>query len=1038
MPVYGFLPSAPPAAPVELDRSQRAVLELPEGSSGLVIGAPGTGKTTTLVELAAARVADGFGSGEILGLAPTRGGAARLRDLLERRVGASMNGPMARSTAALAFDIVGHAARASGSPVPILLTGADQDSDIAALLAGQLEDGTGPLWPQRLGPEVRALAAFRTELRELLMRTIEYDIPFSRVRELGIERGRDEWVAAADFLAHYLEVVSSARPHQLDSVELVRFAVAALARDEVAESVRSVRLVLVDDLQDATVSTLALLAALARRGAAVVAFGDPDVAANSFRGGVPDAVGRLGGVLGVGRLPTLPLAVAHRHGTELRGLTSRVTERIGTAGVVGHRGAASASDAGDVVRVESSSPARQWNDLARLLRERHVHDGVPWSEMAVVLRSGRGTVSAARALAAAGVPIRTLGVEAALGEQFAVRNLLDVVELALEPDGRTPLRLDDALLGPFGGIDRLGLRRLRLALRAEELAGGGTRTADELLVEAIASPSGFATIDHRAARAASRFAETLDVLRREHDSGATVEELLWTVWDRSGLAAAWAERALRSGAGGEEADRRLDEVLALFTAAARFVERDPDSGPGVFLSAVREARLADDTLAPRAATDAVLVATPPGVVGLEFDTVAVASVQEGSWPDLRTRGSLLGPHELVRAARGEDGPIDARREVLADELRLFALAVSRSRQRLIVSAVASDDEAPSPFLALLPADAVVPRPAVRAPLTLRGITGVLRRRLTEPGSTARERRQAASALALLAREGVRGASPDEWHGLADISTHENVYADEETVRVSPSKLEAFEDSAADWFIDWVSGGRASEAMALGNVLHWAMENTREASEDAVWEAVEQRWGELVFEAPWVGERQRQIARGLAAALADYLSDAERDGVRVAAAEPHFSLSLGRAVLDGAIDRVEVSPDGGVVIVDLKTGAPITNAQRVDDHAQLRAYQLAYAEGALDEAIAGAVGVEAHQAAGARLLFVKEGKGGKRYRVADQRPLGGDELEAFRERVRDAAEGMAGTEFGGPAVVSEWGSHDAPLRALHRAQAVCGD
>src|SRR5690606_19859070 len=123
---------------------------------------------------------------------------------------------------------------------------------------------------------------------------------------------------------------------------------------------------------------------------------------------------------------------------------------------------------------------------------------------------------------------------------------------------------------------------------------------------------------------------------------------------RSGLADAWADRALRPGAVGEEADRRLDSILALFTAAARFVERDPGAGPEVFLAAVREARLADDSLAPRAVSDAVLVATPPGVVGLEFDTVAGASVQEGSWPDLRIRGSLLGPQELVRVARGED------------------------------------------------------------------------------------------------------------------------------------------------------------------------------------------------------------------------------------------------------------------------------------------------------------------------------------------------------------------------------------------------
>ncbi len=35
--------------------------------------------------------------------------------------------------------------------------------------------------------------------------------------------------------------------------------------------------------------------------------------------------------------------------------------------------------------------------------------------------------------------------------------------------------------------------------------------------------------------------------------------------------------------------------------------------------------------------------------GLEWDLVVVAGVQEGTWPDLRQRGSLLGMDELVES-----------------------------------------------------------------------------------------------------------------------------------------------------------------------------------------------------------------------------------------------------------------------------------------------------------------------------------------------------------------------------------------------------
>src|SRR5690606_32921477 len=46
---------ARPGAPI-LDASQRAVIDLPDAASATIIGAPGTGKTTTLVEVAADRV----------------------------------------------------------------------------------------------------------------------------------------------------------------------------------------------------------------------------------------------------------------------------------------------------------------------------------------------------------------------------------------------------------------------------------------------------------------------------------------------------------------------------------------------------------------------------------------------------------------------------------------------------------------------------------------------------------------------------------------------------------------------------------------------------------------------------------------------------------------------------------------------------------------------------------------------------------------------------------------------------------------------
>jgi superfamily I DNA/RNA helicase/RecB family exonuclease len=1049
MAITGFRRVAAPEASgtrIVLDDSQRAVLDLADGDSAAVIGAPGTGKTATLVELVAERVQGrGYAPEDLLVLTSSRTTATRLRDVIALRLGIPTNGPVARTVNSLAFEIVGNAARAAGVEAPRLATGGDQDSDIAQLIDGHLDDGTGPVWPHQLAPEVLRLRGFRTELRELMGRATEYGVTPDALRLLGEQRGRPEWVSAAGFISDYLSVVSSSRANQLDSTELVQFAIAALERGEAGASVDRLRLVIVDDLQEATRSTIALLGGLAARGVSIVAFGDPDVAANAFRGGEPDALARLSILIGVPDLRTVSLSTAHRQGTVLREFTRRTTERIGTAGTVGQREAVAAAGpepaparpaVAPVLKILAESPAREWASIARQLRERHLLDGVPWNRMSVIVRSGSHVPVIARALALAEVPTRTAVGGRALRDDHAARSLLTVIDVGV---GRAPLTAPvagDLLLGPFGGLDPLALRRLRLALRAEELAGGGNRSSDDLVVEALGAPGRFATIDHRVGRNADRLARTLEAIRGAADEGATIEELLWLAWDRSGLAPDWFARATSAGIASDEANRDLDGIVALFTAAKRFVERRPGTAASVFLDGVLDAEVPEDTLSPQAAGDAVLVTTPSGTVGLEFEIVVVAALQDGVWPNLRLRGSLLYPQELVRVMTGlGDVALDERRQVRDDELRMFALAISRARRQVILAAVANEDESASVLFALAPTDAPTLDAATQRPLSLRALTGRLRRELSQERRSPADRAAAASALARLSRERVQGADPDDWHGLLEVSTGEPIFGADESVPVSPSRLEAFEESPVDWFIDSVSGTQTSTAMGLGTIVHWAMETATDSSGDAVWRAIETRWNELAFESPWLAAQQKRAARVLAGGVAEYLSDFHRDGKTLVGAESRFSLDIERATVNGSIDRVERAADGSVVIVDLKTGNPIVPQPKIDAHPQLGIYQLAYVHGVLDEFLDG---LGDHRAGGAKLLFVKKGKDGKLYREGTQTALDADQLEGFRTRIRQAAIGMAAATFDGALDLDAWGSFDVAGKMLHRVRSVASD
>ncbi len=154
-------------------------------------------------------------------------------------------------------------------------------------------------------------------------------------------------------------------------------------------------------------------------------------------------------------------------------------------------------------------------------------------------------------------------------------------------------------------------------------------------------------------------------------------------------------------------------MVVLFDAAARFVDRLPGARTEVFLDHVLGQQLPADTIAPSADRgEAVRLLTAHAAKGLEWDFVVVAGVQEGIWPDLRLRGSLLGSERLVDvlAGRAEGAGLAASlagqaSALLDEERRLFYVATTRARRRLLVTAVnsaavggADHEEQPSRFL----------------------------------------------------------------------------------------------------------------------------------------------------------------------------------------------------------------------------------------------------------------------------------------------------------------------------------------------------
>jgi ATP-dependent exoDNAse (exonuclease V) beta subunit len=645
--------------------------------------------------------------------------------------------------------------------------------------------------------------------------------------------------------------------------------------------------------------------------------------------------------------------------------------------------------------------------VADTLRRAHLADGVPWERMAVLVRSAQRQVPALRrALTAAGVPVTVAGDELPLPDEPGVRPLLTLLRCAVRPG-----RLDDEtaaelLTGPLGQTDNLGLRKLKRAL-------GGVP-----LREALTDPRVLHAVRDRVAAPARRVAALLDLAARQIDDGAAAEDVLWAVWSESGLAARWEEQAEHDNA----ADRDLDAVLALFEAAARFTDDLPPGSPRLFLDSLIGQEIAADTLAEHAVReDCVRLLTAHRAKGLEWDVVIVAGVQEETWPDLRLRGSLLGADELAETAGvrgafpGENGrgtPRDVAvaalaARLMAEERRLFYVAVTRARRLLVVTASGGDerDQRPSRFLAELAGEDIEIERAGAATrwLSLPALVADLRRTAADPGKQQPLRRAAARQLARLADAGVRGADPRDWYALTELSDAAPIVGDGERVRLSPSHVETFTRCGLRWLLESAVGaGHPDVLRHLGTVIHAAAQLIAEgATEQQVAGRIDDIWHHLDFGSVWYGTRQRELAEQM---VRKFLAWHAANPRELLAAEQALKVQVGQVEITGRVDRLERDEQGRGVIVDLKTGASSPHEEELDRHPQLGVYQLAVLLGAFER-----LGVT--EPGGAELVQV--GKAGltARAKVQRQPALADDPDPGWALALVDAvARGMAGPVY----------------------------
>lgn len=890
--------------PDHLFAPEREIAPLGEGISGhgaIVIGSPQSGKTSRLRGTVKLLETNGVKPEEILVLTPSRLAAAELRDQIALDSLLPAEAVRARSISSFAFQLL------ADSKELKLLSGASQERLIRDLVEDRIASGAASGW--RVPMDSLLLPGFIQELRDLLAVVIENQLDTARLEQLKKKFPDTRYEIALSILPGYREEL--AIQGYLDPSQLLVAATEALGDSAQFSHV------LVDDAQNLSEAGLRLLERLLQTATGYL-FGDPDAATMGFRGASPSRFIELGRKFGYAEmvLPSseLPVMVAD--------CLSRLSARI-PASLAGGQRVRPVMDSQPNGKLFATTQAES-DGLAARLRKAALADKIPWSEMVVVARTRNQLEQLSADLNARSIPVRIQGVQRALREQPMALALIDFIQVSQGLG--TQESIERLLTSPLIGLTQIQIRKLNRELR--QVAGDGATRLSLLqdLLEGNLQPE---YLPRKLVQLIEKLAAAKEV-----QSCYQIASIGFELADKT-----LGVMALGGGASSAAANRALDGALELFAAAMRWDERGVGTA-AEFAVAQLETNVPEDSLAPIGRKPAVTLATPAQLTR-SYELVCVPRLQEGIWPNLNPRNSLLGAASLQAYLLGRlDDPTLPVRSELADELRMFYRTCGSARSELWLSATDQQDEQPSQFFALLGAELTAGEESYE--LDIRRRVGRLRAALRSGDESV------APTLAALALAGVPGAHPARWQGLIESTAGKT-----KPNSIAASKLASFERCPLHWFATSFGADSGGFQASLGTLLHEALEKA--AKPEDVPAYVSENWHSLEFENSWEADRGQRQAGAMAAAISEYLRSCDP----LVATEQGFRIEIGQLVVSGKIDRIERTADG-LEVVDLKTGTRKTAAE-VEGDRQLAVYQLAI------ESLYG------EKAASARILNVKDGK-----------------------------------------------------------------
>ncbi len=936
-----------------LDDEQRdTVARCNAGESFIVEGGPGSGKTTAMLACIFERYRHTTSLDSMAILTASRSQAQRLRTQIVDHLNCSQSGMQITTVHGWAQHLLRHA-NADMS----LLTAPDQE-----MILRQLLEKSTVRWPSEL-TEAISTPQCAHQLRSTLATVRQWGWDPEDLIEAGVIHKRAEWEAAGEFFNEYLDVLDAQQ--LIDYNELIVRARLALTEEDISRRiVNQTSVIFCDEYAEYDAGMIDLLAQCHHAGIQICAFADSDTSIYHFRGADRRAVSDFERLFtSSAQVSHLRLSTPHRYRGSLAGVIDSFERTIPIAtdlrGYQDHRRKADHSDDPDRVKaIASEDIDDQFDTIATYLHRWH-RQGIPWEKMAIITALGSGhSAQIASQISKRAIPVISRDQQRALGEQIAVRHLLRILIIALDIVQKRHTDWSiviDAFTSPISTISYRDLRFYqRLLVNKAHQAGRSYRRSEQLLADEILV--GDLSVGDERCQPISDLRSLIETVVAMIENGDNPASILWTIWTASTWPQQLRTLALSGGDQAPAANRDLDAVIALFDRAERHIDSQGIAAIQNFCDQILGQRIAADT--QRESTPwhlGVFVGTIYQAKGLEWDAVVMVGLEEGHMPHIQMKTPLIGVEDLTR--EGQIVHVDLRTRI-ADERRRFLCAISRARSHLLLSCVRgrADDPVARPSDFVTDASLTWEEDSP-SQMNLDDLIAHLRRIGIDSSSSAALRYAAAQQLAWIASQRddrnrliAPAANPQQWWSARGYTQRDDASWTRPPIYLTGSHTESLLRCPRQWVLSRKAGGNVptSQAMTIGTLIHSIVQEAtmKKFSLTQMRQCLDDAWKNLTWSSEWESKAAYGVAES---ALSSFdLWNRHEEHSRVIAVEYPFSYTVNIQGIDicvmGTVDRLEVTSEGAVRVIDFKTSKTAPSKEKVSQMDQLGIYQLAVREG----------------------------------------------------------------------------------------------